>query len=316
MGPEPLRPKCQQDLVTIIVTTLNSEKLLSRSLDSCLGQTHDLLEVIVVDGGSTDRTLEIVASYDDPRLRLVHQLDNEGKLPGAINLGMAESRGQFLTWIQDDSWFEPQAVETMLAYLRAHAEVALVYTDYWDVDEQGQLLQYQRVNAPDRILSDDVVRQSFLFRRQVYETIGPQDVRYFPVHEVPWRMQIIQRFRVEPLHVPLLSYTVHAGSLTGRIGNRTLRRQVAGIFREQGYLDRGAYRRRLAEIDITEAYEAYKLRGDCGSFLQYATLGICRDPAWLRNRGLLKLMVRSLLPGREGYRDKFLRDTDPAVEAS
>src|SRR5437016_3657116 len=92
----------EQQLVSIVLTTLNGARYLRESIDSCLGQTYRNIELIVVDGGSTDGTLDIVASYYDPRLRLIHQEHNEGKLPGAINLGLADARGELLTWMQDD----------------------------------------------------------------------------------------------------------------------------------------------------------------------------------------------------------------------
>jgi glycosyltransferase involved in cell wall biosynthesis len=154
----------EPELVTIILTTLNSERFLARSIDSCLVQTYPNLEVIVVDGASTDATLEIVSAYDDPRIRLIHQVANEGRLPGALNLGMSKAQGKFITWIQDDSWFVPDALKVMVEFLRNRPEVSLVYTDYWDVDEHEQVLQYQRVNSPEpkNWLCDDVIRQSFL----------------------------------------------------------------------------------------------------------------------------------------------------------
>jgi glycosyltransferase involved in cell wall biosynthesis len=294
------------NLVTIILTTLNSEQFLGRSIESCLGQTHSDIELLIVDGGSEDGTLDIVLSYSDPRVRVIHQEANAGKLPGAINLGMANARGDFLTWIQDDCWYEPSAIETMLDYLNAHPDVGLVYTDYWEVDECGGRLRHQRVNPPECILKDDVIRQCFLARRQVYEAVGPQETQYFPVHEVPWRVRVAEQFRIEPLHTPLYNYTVHSGSLTGRIGNRALRRQSARILFEQDYFDKQAYERRLAEIDINYAYERYIEEGSYSGFLHHALLGIWKDWRWLRNYGLLKLMARSLLPGRDRFRSKWL----------
>jgi glycosyltransferase involved in cell wall biosynthesis len=293
-------------LVTIILTTLNSERFAGRSIESCLGQTHSDLELLIVDGGSKDRTPEIVHSFKDPRVRLIHQEANAGKLPGAINLGLANARGDFFTWTQDDCWFEPSAIETMLDYLNAHPDVGLVYTDYWEVNEAGERLRYQRVNPPECILRDDVIRQCFLARRQVYEKIGPQETQYFPVHEVPWRVRVAEQFRIEPLHTPLYNYTVHSGSLTGRIGNRALRRQSARILFERDYFDKQAYQRRLAEIDINYAYEQYIEEGSYSDFFRYGLLGIRKDWRWLRNYGLLKLMAMSLLPGRDGFRSKWL----------
>lgn len=291
-----------QRLVTIILTTLNSARFLARSVDSCLAQTHREIELLVVDGGSSDGTLGILGGINDPRLRVIHQTDNAGKLPGALNLGMANAQGEFLTWTQDDSWYEPHAVETMLDYLVAHPAVDLVYTDYWFVDEAGEVLFYQPAKPAEEILGgSDVVGQSFLLRRQVYEAIGPQETRYFPVHEIPWRLKVAERFRIEPLSNPLLYYTVHGESLTGRIGPWQLQYMTAEALRSEGYLSRRAYRRHLARIHIDHAYDEFVLRGDFGAFWRHLPAGIGRDPGWLGNRGLWRLMIRSLLPGRRAY---------------
>src|SRR4051812_17243284 len=87
-------------LVSIIFPTLNAGTHLRAALDSCLNQSYHDLEVLVIDGGSTDDTLQILESYSDPRLHVFHQTDNSGKLPGALNLGFAQSSGAYLTWMQ------------------------------------------------------------------------------------------------------------------------------------------------------------------------------------------------------------------------
>src|SRR5574338_94197 len=125
-------------LVSIVLTTLNGAHYLRESIDSCLGQTYTNIELIVVDGGSTDGTLEILATYDDSRLRVIHQLNNEGKLSGAINLGLAHAKGEYLTWHQDDSYYALQAVEKMVECLEKNPEIGPVYTDWWLLQEGAQ----------------------------------------------------------------------------------------------------------------------------------------------------------------------------------
>lgn len=306
------------DLVTVILTTLNSEKYLRKSIDSCLNQTHHHIELLVVDGGSTDATIEIVESYikADPRIRLIYQENNAGKLPGAINLGMANARGEYITWTQDDCWYEPDALELMLAFLRDHSRVALVYTDYWLVDNLygQQAIKYTRVSDVDRMLDEDVIQQCFLFRREVYEAVGPQDIQYFPIHEVPWRLKITQGFRIEPLHIPLQYYHWHVDSLTGRIGGYELQRMMYRAFLIEGHIDEGELRRRLADIDIHDAYAAFVFRGDYRAFRSLFKAAILGNPTHGRNRGLWKLFVTSFLPAREWRRQEML-DAWQAQEA-
>lgn len=295
-------------LVTIILTTLNSERFLTRSIKSCLNQSHTNLELVVVDGGSQDRTLEIVSQFEDVRIRVIHQQGNAGMLPGAINLGMANARGDYITWAQDDCWYEPNAIETMVQYLDNHVSVALVYTDYWDVDETGARIRYQFVNPPSFMLVDDVIRQCFLMRREVYHKIGPQDTQYFPVHEVPWRMRVANCFEIQQLHIPLMYYTLHPNSLTGRYRSAFEPQYLAAkaLFRE-GYLNDKTYRHRLAKIHIDEAYHEFVLKGNYSAFRRHALVGVWRDLSWLRNRGLWKLAVVSVLPPlRISFRNSLL----------
>lgn len=295
-------------LVTIILTTLNSERSLARSIQSCLDQTHRDLELLIVDGGSTDRTLEIVSSIHDPRIRVVHQQDNTGKLPGAINLGMANARGEFITWTQDDCWFESNAIEVMKDHLDSHPEVALVYTDFRVVDEQSKIVGYISVRSVEHILEGDLIGQCFLFRRTVYETIGPQDCRYFPVHEVPWRVKLAARFSIEPLHVPLFSWTIRPGSLTWQIGNWRLALMSADALRQEGHLRGRAYRRRVAQIHVDQAYREFIDYGHFAEFWRCASLAIQSDPGWLKDRGFLKLLAVSLLPSRHVLRQRLAMD--------
>jgi|GEM_PF-903423 len=297
------------DLVTIILTTLNSERFLARSIESCLNQTHTNLELIIVDGESQDRTLDIIGRYPDSRIRVIHQQGNAGKLPGAINLGMAAANGDFLTWAQDDCWYELNAIETMLQFLKDHSQIALVYTDYWDVDEAGARIRYQFVNPPSFMLVDDVIRQTFLMRREVYQRIGPEDTEYFPVHEVPWRMRVASCFEIQPLHIPLMYYTLHPNSLTGRYRSAfELQYLAAKALVREGYLNAKSYRHRVAKIHIDEAFAEFILKGNYRAFRSHALSGVWLDSRWLRNRGLWKLAMMSLLlPIRNNFRNNLLQ---------
>lgn len=296
-----------QQLVTIILTTFNSERYVARSIASCLNQTHRNIELLVVDGGSTDRTLEVLCSYDDARISVIHQPGNSGKLPGALNLGMASARGDFITWTQDDSWYEPNAIQVMLDFLDRDSETALVYTDYWLVNEEGEIILYHTVDAPElrHFLVSDVIGQSFLFRRKIYEVIGPQQIIHFPVHEIPWRVRVYQQFRIKPLHHPLVYYTLHDESLTGRIGGWELQRMMTRSLLSEHVIDENFCRVRLAEIDMDESYEAFVRYGDYGRFWRLGLRSAVSDWRRLRNRGYTKLMLVSLLPGRNRRQAKL-----------
>jgi cellulose synthase/poly-beta-1,6-N-acetylglucosamine synthase-like glycosyltransferase len=106
------------ELVTVVVPALDEERSISACLDSLLGQTHDALEVLVLDGGSTDRTRQIVDDYArrDPRVRL---LENPGRTqPSALNTAWPAAQGQYLIRMDAHSTVAATYVERVVAHLR------------------------------------------------------------------------------------------------------------------------------------------------------------------------------------------------------
>ena len=126
--------------VTVVIPLYNTEAYIADALDSVLGQTFQDWECIVVNDGSTDRSVEIVARYAkrDPRIRLVHQ-PNQG-VTVARNTGAAHAcpDGEYLFFLDADDMLEPEALERLVAYLEAHPEVGLVGCQFTRIDAQGR----------------------------------------------------------------------------------------------------------------------------------------------------------------------------------
>ena len=88
-------------LISIIVPLYNAEKYIETCINSILTQTFQNFEVIVVDDCSTDRSLEIVRNYQDPRIKIIHQFTNSGE-SSSRNLGLANARGKYVYFMDDD----------------------------------------------------------------------------------------------------------------------------------------------------------------------------------------------------------------------
>ena len=112
-------------LVSVVIPAFNAEKSVRRAIDAALNQTYPHVEVIVVNDGSTDGTEAIVQSYGD-RVRYVRQ-ENVGET-AARNRGFAMSRGEFITLVDHDDWWEPQFVQTCVDFLSEHPEAVAVST--------------------------------------------------------------------------------------------------------------------------------------------------------------------------------------------
>ena len=78
-------------LISIVIPCYNGEKYLSQSIESCLNQTYNNIELIIVDDGSTDSTSEMLKSFEDPRIYIFHQKNKERS--AARNLGIEKAKG-------------------------------------------------------------------------------------------------------------------------------------------------------------------------------------------------------------------------------
>jgi glycosyltransferase involved in cell wall biosynthesis len=124
-------------LVSVVIPAYNAEAFIQKTLTSVLSQTYKNLEILVIDDGSTDRTVEIVEAMaeGDRRIRLLQQ-SNSG-VAAARNLGIKHAKGEFIAPLDaDDIWY-PQNIEKQVqCFLESNANVGLVYSWSADVDDQ------------------------------------------------------------------------------------------------------------------------------------------------------------------------------------
>ena len=116
-------------MITVLVSVRNGEAYLREALESVLTQTLREFELLVVDNGSTDGTPQILASLDDPRLRVLRQ-DPGLSLGGALNRGLQEARYELVARMDADDVCLPRRLERQLSYLQNHPEVAILGTSY------------------------------------------------------------------------------------------------------------------------------------------------------------------------------------------
>ena len=100
--------------ISIIMPVYNAEKYLCEALDSVRNQTLKEIEIICVDDGSTDRSVEILSEYQkkDSRIKVLHQTEPSAGAALARNLGLQEARGEYLSFLDADDLFEPDLLES------------------------------------------------------------------------------------------------------------------------------------------------------------------------------------------------------------
>src|ERR1039457_2632426 len=113
---------------SVIVPTFNRGYILGEAIQSILDQTYPLFEVIIVDDGSTDDTVEVVNRFKDGRVRLIQHSMNSG-VAAARNSGLKAAQGDLISFLDSDDLWSPDKLALEVKFLAGHPEVDGVFTD-------------------------------------------------------------------------------------------------------------------------------------------------------------------------------------------
>lgn len=143
-----------EPLVSVVIATQNRPQLVVRAVRSVLAQSLDALEVIVVQDGPNEATVQALGLFDDPRLR-VHVLPEHLGPPGALNAGVAQARGRWIALLDDDDVFLPQKLELQLQTARqSRHRYPIVACRIIGRAPSGDRVWPRRLPRPDEPLSE------------------------------------------------------------------------------------------------------------------------------------------------------------------
>lgn len=172
-----LSPAAQHPLVSVIIPCYNGEAFLEEAVESALAQTYDRVEIIVVDDGSTDGSSEIARSLP---VRYIRQ-PNRG-LTASRNLGIRESRGSYIVFLDADDRLKPEAIETGIRVLSQRPECAMAVGDHLFIAADGSHLANSQKDCVAALHYEALLKSNFIemissvvFRRSVLDDVGGFD---------------------------------------------------------------------------------------------------------------------------------------------
>ena len=167
--------------VSIITPSFNQAIFLEETICSVLEQDYLNLEYFIIDGGSTDGSLEIIKKYSHRLAGWVSEAD-QGQTD-AINKGFSRATGQIFAWLNSDDTYQPGAIGEAVAYLGAHPEAGMVYGDANLIDEMGKVIGKfpARQTGYRRLMRGyvHIPQQASFFRGDLWRQVGPLDPTFY-----------------------------------------------------------------------------------------------------------------------------------------
>jgi glycosyltransferase involved in cell wall biosynthesis len=187
-------------LVSIVTPSYNQGRFVRETIDSVLAQGHAAIEYVVMDGGSTDETVDILKSYGD-RVRWVSEPD--GGQAHAINKAWRTARGEIVAYLNSDDTYLPDAVARAVDCLTRRPEAGAVYGEGYHVDEAGAILERYPTEpfSMSRLEETCFICQPTVFlRRSVVERVGflDESLRYCMDYDLWIRAARVAPFAFTP----------------------------------------------------------------------------------------------------------------------
>jgi len=223
-------------LVSIVTPSFNQARFLEETMRSVLGQDYPRIEYMVVDGGSSDGSVDVIRRHAD-RLAWWDSSPDQGQTD-AINKGFARAQGDVLAWLNSDDTYQPGIVRRAVEFLQANPRVGMVYGDANFIDEHGDVIgRFPAAQTDYRRLRQGYVhvpQQAAFFRAELWRQVGPLDPTfYFAMDYDLWvRLARLAELR----YLPLLwaNFRLHSQGKTVAADDRCWPEMMRVHFRDGG----------------------------------------------------------------------------------
>ncbi|NER19342.1 MAG: glycosyltransferase [Symploca sp. SIO1C2] len=300
-------------LISVIIPAYNAEKTILETIESIFQQTFADFEIIVINDGSQDSTLELLSGVKDPRLQ-VFSFPNAG-LSASRNRGVARAKGEYISFIDADDLWTPDKLELQLQALRTNPEAAVAYSWTDCIDEAGKFLR----SGSHMSVSGDVYAQlllvnflesgsNVLIRQQALREIGDSDESLAAGQDRELFLRLAAKYHFVAVPQTQILYRVSAQAISANVAKAgTSRLKVI----KQAFSQAPESLQYLKKISLANSCKYHTFRALEGPVAQcqaraaakFLWCALKNDPTMIRRRVtwkvLLKILILSLLPPRQ-----------------
>ena len=201
------------------MSVFNGKDYVENAIKSVLSQTYANFEFIIVNDGSTDCTAEILAKFDDPRIKIITNDQNFG-LTKCLNKAISTAKGEFIARMDADDISLPHRLEKQLHFLEKNPDYALVGSAYYRINEKGAICQLINVLTDDGEIKIGLQQQnwfghgSVMMRRDVFVEMEGYGERFKYAQDYDLWLRISERYKLANIAEPLYCWRSTENSIS------------------------------------------------------------------------------------------------------
>ncbi len=201
--------------VTVYITNHNYGKYIKKSIESVMNQTFKNFELIIIDDGSSDNSKNIINEYENnPNVTIIYQ--KQKGLNISNNVAIRLSRGEYIIRLDADDWLDKNALKILSKYLDKNKGRVLVFPDYFEVDEEGNVINRIKRHNFDKVtlLDRPAHGACTLIRKKYLKEVGMYDENFSCQDGYDIWLRLTYKYKVGNINKPLFFYRKHRNNLT------------------------------------------------------------------------------------------------------
>lgn len=218
--------------LSVVLSTYNEEKYIAQSVQSILNQTYPYFELIIVNDGSTDNTLQVIKSFEDPRIVIIDK-PNSG-LPDSLNAGIRIAKYDWIARMDGDDIAEPTRFENQVKYI--DEQVGVIGGQFVSIDENGISQSNKISSKPLSYFSckcllffgmSPLAHPTVIIRKSYLNKYGGYDINFKAAQDMELWSRLAPTIKIINIPNQLLYYRIHSNNITNK--RHELQRELSFI---------------------------------------------------------------------------------------
>jgi len=206
--------------ITVLLPVYNGDKYLRESIESILKQTFNNFELIIINDGSTDNSLKIAKSFNDPRIKIINNKKNLGIIK-SLNIGLSQAKGKYIARLDADDISLKNRLETQYSFLEKNKDIILIGGWAEIINDKGEYIRkktpvtsFEQIKYWAMFIGNPFIHSSVFFRKDNIKSIGGYSHNYKHVEDYDLYLRLIKNgYKIINLPEIFIKYRIHDQSI-------------------------------------------------------------------------------------------------------